>query len=103
MSSLAERVAGHLQFLSGQQRCKHELGDVFRQRSDRSENERGWSTEKDRHRQRLIETLSFGVMKASAFLNLPVQAGSVRVVDLDAINAEVVFLRDRVLSVDQRQ
>ena len=40
-----------------QQRCKHKLGHVFRQRSDCSENECGWSTEKYRYRQRLIETL----------------------------------------------
>src|SRR6185503_1836198 len=103
MSARAERVTRHFEFLSGKQRGKYELGDVFRQRSDRSENERRWSTEKNRYRQRLIETLCFRVMKAAAFLNLPVQPGRVRIVDLDAIDAEIVFLRDRVFSVDQRQ
>ena len=42
-------------------------------------------------------------MKAPAFLNLPVQSGGVRIVNVHAINAEVVFLRHRMFGIDQRQ
>ena len=41
-------------------------------------------------------------MKAAAFLNLPVQPGCVRIVNLHAIDAEVVFLRVDV-GVDEWQ
>ena len=42
-------------------------------------------------------------MKATAFLNLPVQAGCLRVVNLHAIDAEVVLLRDWMFGVNQRK
>ena len=42
-------------------------------------------------------------MKASAFLNLPMQSGRRLVINLHAINAEVVLLRQRVFCVNQRQ
>src|SRR5215207_5501199 len=96
MSFRAERVTRHLQFLSGEQRSKHKLGHVFRQRCNRGESERRRSTKKYRHGQRLIETLSFGVVKASAFLNLPMQARGVRVVNLDPIDAEIMFFSGRM-------
>jgi hypothetical protein len=37
VSRLTQRISSELEFLSGQQRSKHELGDVFRQWRDRSE------------------------------------------------------------------
>ena len=42
-------------------------------------------------------------MKAAALLNLPVQTGRLRVVDLHSVDAEVVLSRDRILGVDERQ
>ena len=42
-------------------------------------------------------------MKAAAFLDLPMQAGSFPVVNLHAINAQVVFPGKRILGIDQRQ
>ncbi len=42
-------------------------------------------------------------MKAAAFLNLPMQPRGLRIVNLHAVDAEVVFLRDRVLGIDQRE
>jgi hypothetical protein len=42
-------------------------------------------------------------MKAAAFLNLPVQSGRVRIVNLHAIDAEVVLLRDWMFGVDKGQ
>ena len=68
----AERIARHLEFFPREQRCKHQLRNVFRQRRDGGKDERRWSTEKHRHRQRLIETLGFVIVKAATFLNLPV-------------------------------
>ena len=50
-----------------QQRRQHQLGHVFRQRRNRGENQRGWPTEKNRHRQWLIQTLRFVVMKPATF------------------------------------
>src|ERR1041385_3146869 len=81
----AEWIAGRLQFLSGKQRCEHQLRHVFRQRSDSGENQRWWSTKKHSHRQWLIETLRFRIMKPAACLNLPMQSGRALVIDLHAI------------------
>src|SRR5262249_40902283 len=103
MSRLAQRISRQLEFLPGKQRRKHELRHVFRQRRNRSEDERRWPTKKHGHRQRLTEKLSFVIMKAAAFLNLPVQSGRMRIVDLHPVNAEIVLFSYRMLGVDQRQ
>ena len=42
-------------------------------------------------------------MKASAFLNLPMQSRMLRIIDLHAIDTEVVFICLRVLGVNQGQ
>src|SRR5690349_5735984 len=42
-------------------------------------------------------------MKPAAFLDLPMKPRRFRVVDLDAIDSEVVFLCDRMLGVDERE
>src|SRR5437763_5865666 len=98
-----ERIAPHLEFLSGKKRRKHQLRHVLRQRRNRGKNERRWSTEKHSRRQRLIQTLGFVIVKAAAFLDLPVKSGCVSVVDLHAIDAQVVFFCDRIFCVDQWQ
>src|SRR5262252_4568211 len=42
-------------------------------------------------------------MEAPAFLNLPVQAGGIGIVDLHAIDAEIVFPCLRMLGINQWQ
>ena len=42
-------------------------------------------------------------MKAPAFLNLPMQTCTLGIVELHAIDAEVVLLRDWMLCVNERQ
>ena len=47
--------------------------------------------------------LRFAVVKAAAFLNLPVQPGCLSIVDLHAIDAEVVLFGHRIFGVNERQ
>ena len=61
------------------------------------------ATKKDGHRQRLTQPFSFGVVKAPALLNLPMQACRLLVVYLHPIDAEVVLFSFGVLCIDQRQ
>src|SRR5689334_16443768 len=103
MSHVTQRILRELEFLSGEQGSQHQLGHVFGQRRDRREYQRRWSTEKNRHRQRLIETLSLVIMKPAAFLNLPVQPGGVRVVDLHPIDTGIMLFGLGMFSVDERQ
>src|SRR2546430_2621698 len=42
-------------------------------------------------------------MKAATFLNLPVQPGRPRIVDLHPVNPQIMFLCDWVLGIDQRE
>src|SRR5688572_19490453 len=91
------RIRGHLQFLTGEQRGEHELRHVFRQRRNRCEDQRRWTTQKHRHRQRLIQLLRLVIMKPAALLDLPMQSSRTRVVDLHTIDAEIVFSGERVL------
>src|SRR5687767_2280013 len=101
--SVARCCMSHFQLLPSEQRGQNKFRNVFRQWRDRGEDQRRWTTEKHGYRQRLIQTFGFAVMKTATFLDLPVQAGRVRVVYLHAIDAKVVFLSDWVLGVDKRQ
>src|SRR5439155_4341368 len=73
------------------------------QRRYRRNDQRRRATEENRHWERLIHLLSRVIMKAAAFLNLPMQARGFRVVNLHAIDAEVVLLRRRMFGVDEWQ
>src|SRR3954447_2725872 len=42
-------------------------------------------------------------METAAFLNLPMQTSGLRVIHLNPVNAEIVFARYRIFSVDQWQ
>src|SRR5688572_19722520 len=93
----------HLQFLTLQQRREHQLRNVFRQRRNRRYQQRRRSAEKDSDRQRLAQLFRRSIMKPAALLNLPMQTGSFGVVNLHAIDAQIVLLRSRMFRVNQRQ
>src|SRR5262249_1030054 len=73
------RILTNTKLLSGEQRGQQQLRNIFRQRCDGSENQGRWTTEEDCDRQRLAQGFGCSVMKASAFLNLPMQSGRLRV------------------------
>src|SRR6185369_1197754 len=99
----AEWIPRHFEFFPAEQRGEHEFGHVFRQRRNRRQDQRGWSTEKHSYRKRPAKALGLVVMKATALLNLPMQSRRTCIVDLHSVDAEIVLLRDRIFSVDQRQ
>ena len=49
----------------------------------------------------MIELFCFLIMKAAAFLNLPVKSGVISIVDLNSINAQVVLLCYWMLGVNK--
>ena len=84
-------LAVHLrQPLAGDQRGQHQLRHVLGQRRDRGQDQRRRAAEEHGHRQRLAARFGDRVVKAAALADLPVHAGRARVVDLQAIHAEVV-------------
>src|SRR5918993_4624720 len=64
-------VAGHLQFLTCEQRRKDQLRYIFRQRCNRCEDQRGWPTQKHGHWKRLLEAFGLAVVKPATLLDLP--------------------------------
>ena len=97
------RVLCHAQLLSAEQRHENQLRHILRQWRNRRNDQRGRAAEEDRHGQRLIHLLGRVIVKAAAFLNLPMQTRSRGVVNLHAIDAEVVLLRRRMFRIDERQ
>ena len=76
--------------LAGDERGEQQLGHVLGQRRDRGEDQRRRAAEEDRHRQALAARFGRRVVEAAALADLPVHARRARVVDLQAVDAEVV-------------
>ncbi len=94
-------VVRHRELAAQHQRGQQKLGHVLRQRRDRGQDERGRPAENDVHRQRLGARLRHGVVEAASLADLPVHAGPGRVMDLDAVHAEIAAARLRMLGVDE--
>src|SRR5438067_10032888 len=101
--TVSERVLSHLHLLAREQRTEHKLRHVFRQRSNGSENQSGWSAKKDSDGQGLVHALGFVEVEAAAFVNLKVHPSCTRVVKLHTINAQIVFARAWVLRINERK
>src|SRR6185369_8625569 len=70
---------------------------------DGRDNQSRRPAQENRDRQILTQLFGRVIMKAAAFLNLPVQPGRVRIVNLHAIDPEVVFPGDWMFGVDEWQ
>ena len=83
----------------GEHQLRHPLG----QRRDGGQDQGRRPADEDRQRQGLAALLGDVVVEPAPFLDLPVHAEGVRIVPLDAVDAEVVLAAVRVLGVDERQ
>src|SRR5881275_3124300 len=85
--SVSRRSFNHSNLLASEQGGEHKFRHVFRERSNCRKNQSGRAAEENCYGKRLTQLLGFVIMKAAAFVNLPVQARRARIVNLHTIHA----------------
>ncbi len=98
-----QRPPGHFKLPACQYGCQHQLRHVFGQGRNRRQNQGRRAAEKYCDGKPLARSFRLVVVKAPAFMDLPVQSGRLRIVQLHAIHTEIMLVCDGMLCVDERQ